>query len=141
MKLVTKNIHYAVKSLLYFAQRPAKVITVDELVKKLNMRRAFLRRTLQDLSRHKILNSLRGSGGGFMLKIKPDKIRIIDIINIFRDDTDIIGCLSQKDICPYPDRCLLIRKIKGIEAQLNNTFSQLTIAKLLKSIAKPLRKD
>lgn len=140
MKLVTKNIHYAIKSLLYFARSSARVITVTELVKKLNMRKAFLRRILQALSRHKILSSLRGSGGGFMLKIKPDKIRIIDIINIFRDDTDIIGCLSEKDICPHPRTCLLIRKIKGIEVELNNTLRQLTIARLLKSISRQVRK-
>jgi len=141
MKLVTKNIHYAIKSLLYFAKDTARVISVNELVKKLNMRRAFLRRILQILSKQGILKSLKGNGGGFILNIKPDKIRIIDIVHIFRNETDIISCLLEKDICPQPDTCLLMRKMKGIESQLNNTLRQLTITKLLKSIGGQVRKD
>ena len=75
---------------------------MNELVKKLNMRRAFLRRILQALSKQGILRSLKGNGGGFMLNIKPDKIRVIDIVSIFRDDADIISCLLEKDISLSP---------------------------------------
>jgi len=141
MRLVTKNIHYAIKSLLYFAKDTARVVSVNELVKKLNMRRAFLRRILQALSKQGILRSLKGNGGGFILNIKPDKIRIIDIVHIFRNETDIISCLLEKDICPQPDTCLLMRKMKGIESQLDNALRQLTIAKLLKSMGGRVKKD
>ncbi|MDD5156211.1 MAG: Rrf2 family transcriptional regulator [Candidatus Omnitrophica bacterium] len=141
MKLVTKNIHYAVKSLLYFAKDPARVLSVNELVEKLDMRRAFLRKILQVLSKHGMLRSLKGHNGGFMLNIKPDKIRVIDIINIFRDEADIMGCLLEKDICPQPDKCLLMREMKEIELQLNNALRQLTIATLLKSIGRQVGKD
>jgi Rrf2 family protein len=136
MKLVTKNIHYAIKSLLYFAKDTARVVSVNELVKKLNMRKAFLRKILQALSKQGILKSLKGNGGGFMLNINPDKIRIIDIVSIFRDDSDIFSCLFEENICPHPDTCLLMRKMKNIESQLNNTLKQLTITKLLKSMSR-----
>jgi len=62
MKLVTKKIHYAIKSLLYFGTRPGQVISVDTLTKRLKMRRPFLRGILQSLSRHRVLTSLRGKG-------------------------------------------------------------------------------
>ena len=136
MKLVTKNIHYAVKSLLYIAKEPEKIVSVNELVKKLNMRRAFLRRILQVLSKEKILKSLKGSGGGFLLNVKPDKIRVIDIVGIFRDDTDISTCLFEKDVCPYPGNCLLMQEIKKTEIRLNRALRRLTIAKLFKSICR-----
>jgi len=136
MKLVTKNIHYAIKSLLYFTLNPAKVISVNELVKKLNMRRAFLRRILQALGKHGILKSLKGNGGGFMLRINPDNICIIDIVHIFHNEISIIDCLLDINICPQPDTCLLMRKMKNIEFQLNNTLKQLTITKLLKSMGR-----
>jgi len=141
MRLVNKNIHYAIKSLLYFAKCPEKVISVNNLVAKLNMRRAFLRRILQVLSRHKILDSLKGSGGGFILNLKPEEIRIIDVVNIFRDEADIIDCIFEKDICPQPNKCLLMKKLMNFESQLNNTLSQLTIAKLLKSVGRQIKKD
>ena len=46
MRLITKNIYYAIRSLLYIAQEPDMVISLSELVNKLNMRRAFLSRIL-----------------------------------------------------------------------------------------------
>ncbi|MFA4989385.1 MAG: Rrf2 family transcriptional regulator [Candidatus Omnitrophota bacterium] len=141
MKLVTKNIHYAIKSLLYFAKDPAQVISVDELVEKLNMRRAFLRKILQALSKQGILKSLKGSGGGFRLNIVPGKIRIIDIVSIFRDTRAIFSCLFEEDACPQPDGCLLMQRMKKTEAQLNKTLRQLTIARLFKSINRQARKD
>lgn len=140
MKLVTKNIHYAIKALLYIAKDSDRIVSVNELVKKLNMRRAFLRRILQVLSKQGVLKSLKGSGGGFMLNINPDKIHVIDIVSIFRDDTDIFSCLFEKDVCPHPAKCLLMKEIKKTEAQLNDALRQLTIAKLLKSIGGQVRK-
>ena len=141
MKLVTQNIHYAIKSLLYFAQCPEKVICVNDLVRTLNMRRAFLRRILQTLSKQEILKSLKGKNGGFILNIKPDKLRIIDIVNVFHKEAGIIDCLLDKDICLYPKKCLLMREIKRIECQLNDKLRQLTIAKLLESIGKRVGKN
>ncbi|MFA5310921.1 MAG: Rrf2 family transcriptional regulator [Candidatus Omnitrophota bacterium] len=134
MKLVTKDVHYAIKSLLYIAKDPDRVVSVNELVDKLNMRKAFLRRIMQVLSKRGILKSLRGSCGGFLLKIKPDKIRIIDIVSIFRGDVETFSCIFEKDICPYPGSCLLMRKMENIEFQLNSLLKNITIAKLFKSI-------
>jgi Rrf2 family protein len=141
MRLVTKNIHYAIKSLLYFAGNPARVVSVNELVGKFNMRRAFLRKVLQALSRHGILKSLKGYSGGFMLNIKPDAIRIIEIVDIFHGETDTMSCLLEKDICPHPDQCLLMRKMKGIESQLRDILRQLTIAGLLENMGGKIKKD
>ena len=138
MRLVTKNIHYAIKSLLYFAQEPNKVISVSELVNKLNMHRAFLRRILQILSKHKILKSLKGKGGGFVLSIQPSRLRIIDIVKIFRGNVDIIDCLLEKDICRQPDKCLLMKEMKDIENKLCKALEITTIATLLKSLDRKL---
>ena len=135
MKLVTKDIHYAIKALLYIARDHAKVVSVNELVKKMHMRRAFLRRILQALSRYKILKSSRGHGGGFMMNVKPDKIRIIEIVGIFHKKADVVDYLLEKDICPHPHKCLLMRKLTNIETQLRDALNQLTIAKLLKSVS------
>jgi len=141
MKLVTKNIHYAIKALLYIAKDSDRIVSVSELVRKLNMRKAFLRRILQILSKKGILKSLKGSGGGFMLNVNPDKIRVINIVSIFRDDTGIFSCLFEKDICPQPGSCLLMQEMKKTEAQLNKALRQFTIAKLLKSIGRRVRKN
>jgi len=47
--------------------------------------------------------------------MQPSKPRIIDIIEIFRGKADIMDCLLEKDVCPYPDDCVLMAKMKDIE--------------------------
>ena len=133
MRLITKNIYYAIRSLLYIAQKPNEMTSVSELVDKLNMHRAFLRKILQVLSKHEILKSSRGQGGGFVLNIRPSKLRIIDVMEIFRGKEDLINCLLEKGICPYPEDCALMAKMKDIEENLYRALETTTIATLLKS--------
>jgi len=66
MRLINKSIYYAVRSLVYIAQKPDTVISASELVRKLKMRQAFLRRILQILGQHKMLKSLKGKGEGYL---------------------------------------------------------------------------
>jgi len=138
MRLINKNIYYAVRSLLYIAQKPNETTSVSELVSKLKMRRAFLRRILQVLSKHRILKSLKGKGGGFLFNTHPSKLRIIDIIRIFRGKVDIMNCLLEKDVCPHPDDCVLMTKIKDVERKLYRTLKTTTIATLLKDRARKI---
>jgi len=133
MKLVTSRIHYAIKSLVYISKEPNRVVSVNELVTKLNMRRAFLRRILQMLSKNKVLKSSKGRNGGFSLNKKPNKLRIIDIMEIFRKKTDVMSCLFEGGICPYPDNCPLMNKMKEAERKLHNALKTITIAALLKN--------
>lgn len=133
MRLVTKNIYYAIRSLLYITQKPDAVISASELANELNMHRAFLRRILQILSKHKILKSLKGKGGGFVLNIRPSKLRIIDIMEIFKGKVDIMSCLLEKNICPYPNDCVLMTKMKDIERKLYKALETITITTLLKN--------
>ncbi len=132
MRLLNKNVYYSIRSLLYIAQKQGRVISVSELVTKLKMRRAFLRKILQILSKHKILRSIKGKEGGFALNIKPFKLRIIDIIKIFHSKANVINCLLEKNICPHPNTCVLMAKVKDIEKTIYETFKRTTVASLLK---------
>ncbi len=133
MRLITKNIYYSIRSLLYIAQKPGSAVSVSDLVNKFDMHRAFLRRILQTLSKHKILKSSKGKGGGFVLNIQPSKLRIIDVIEIFRGKVNIMNCLLEKDVCPRPTNCVLMAKMKDIESRLYRTLETTTIATLLKN--------
>ncbi len=134
MRLITKDIYYAIRSLLYIAQKPEKMTSVSELVGALNMRRAFLRKILQSLSKNKILKSVKGHGGGFSFNMRPSQVRIINVIDIFRSKEEFINCLLEKNICPYPNDCVLMAKMKDIEKNIYKALETTTIATLLNNI-------
>jgi Rrf2 family protein len=135
MKLITRNTDYAIGALLYLAKKKKNKVCASELVRELNIPEAFLRGLLQHLSKNSILESHKGKGGGFMLKVAPDKIRIADLVKIFQGSLEIVDCTFKKDICPNRSHCMLRSRIKEIEGRLVRQLESITIASLLKGKA------
>ena len=134
MKLITRDTDYAIRALMYMAKRPERVVSAKELVDELEIPRAFLRRLLQVLSRKKILRSLKGKGGGFLLNRPPGKIGVADVIKIFQGSTDIIDCMFKKALCPDVGRCPLRREIKKIEKGVQRGLSRITVSLLVQGL-------
>ena len=131
MKLLTRNTDYAVRAICSMAVKRGRVITVDGLVKELGVPRPFLRKILQILSKEGIVNSLRGAGGGFTLAIKPSKISLTDLIEIFQGPININECVFKKMACPNRSRCPLKVRIDRIERHVETELKSITIESLL----------
>ncbi|MCX5693784.1 MAG: Rrf2 family transcriptional regulator [Candidatus Omnitrophica bacterium] len=131
MKLITRNTDYALRAVCYIAQQK-KVITVTELVNVLGVPRSFMRKILQKLSKEKILESYKGQGGGFRLRILPKKIFIVQIMRIFQGPVSLNGCFLKKDVCPNKGKCLLRKKINIIENNALMQLRQINIASIIK---------
>lgn len=130
MKLITRNTDYALQALCYMSKQK-DVVAVDELVKKLGVPKQFMRKILQQLNKNKILVSYKGKGGGFKLKISPEKIYLVKIMRIFQGNVGLNGCFLKKDICPNKGRCVLRKKIQLIQNNLLKQLKQINIASLI----------
>ena len=130
MKLITRNTDYALRALCYISKHKA-VVTVDELVEKLGVPRSFMRKILQQLNKKRILDSFKGQGGGFKLRVLPGKINIFEIMCTFQGQVSLNGCFLKKDICPNRGRCVLRKKIRFIEDNVFKRLKKITIASLI----------
>ena len=99
MKIITKNVDYAVAALLYMTRARGKPVAVSELVNKLKISRSFLRKILQHLAKGKILYSLKGKNGGFALATKAKNILLSDVVNILHGKISIIDCSFKGKFC------------------------------------------
>jgi Rrf2 family protein len=132
MKLITRDTDYAVRVLLYMAKQKGKIVSATDLVGKLNIPKAFLRRILQELSKTGFLKSQKGKGGGFELAVSPVGIKISDLIKIFQGEMSFSECLFKKKICPNTKTCPLRCKIKNIESKIIKELEGITISSLAK---------
>jgi len=130
MKLITRNTDYALRALCYMS-KSKELVSVDELVNKLGVPRQFMRKILQRLNKERILASYKGQGGGFKLKVNPEKIFILEIMRIFQGQVGLNGCFLKKDICPDKGRCVLRKKIHAIEDDLFKRIKQINVASLI----------
>ena len=132
MKLITRDTDYAVRALCYIAKNKQKRFSVDDLVLKLGIPKAFLRKILQILTKKGILKSYKGQGGGFSLEISPKKISLLDLIEAFQGKLRLNECTFRKEICQHIKTCGLKKKIDRIQKYVISELKNVTLECLLK---------
>ncbi len=132
MKLLTRHSDYALRALVYLARFPRRRLCAEELVEKLEIPDAFLRRLLQALGQAGILRSSRGKGGGFSLGRHPSEIRVSDVMRVFQGSLSMNDCMLRKRVCPNRGTCPLRSKLRSIEAKVLKDLEATTIASLMK---------
>jgi len=90
-----------------------------------------MRKILQQLNKKMILVSFKGQGGGFKLKLLPEKIHIIEIMRIFQGQAGLSGCFLKKNICPDKGKCVLRKRLHSIEESVFKQLKEITIASLI----------
>ena len=131
MKLLTRDTDYAVRAICSMAARPGEVVTAGELVKELRIPRPFLRKILQRLSKKGLIESSKGSGGGFRLSMRISKISIADLVEAFQGPLNMNKCAFKKKTCPNTRVCPLKRRIDQITDRVESELRSITIGSLI----------
>jgi len=131
MKLITRDADYAIKAISLIAKEKHS-FNVNELVSRLGIPRAFLRRILQKLSASGILMSSKGKNGGFLLARSSGSIRVSDIITVFQGKISMNECMFKKKLCPNRSACPLRKEILKIEKDVVARLNNITIKTLMK---------
>lgn len=131
---MNQAVHYAIQSLLYFAQEPGKVVSARTLSVALKMHRPFLRKVLQILGTHKILKPLKGQNGGFVLNVNPNKLPVLKVVHIFGVRLNLVDCIFQRKSCAQAASCTLRKSLMRIEGALRNELRKITLATLRKNM-------
>ena len=133
MKLITREIDYAVRALIYLADNKNEgIVSVPELVDELGITRPFLRKIMQLLAKAGVIKSYKGNKGGFRLIKKPDDVYLIDLVEIFQGDFSLNECLLNKDICPNKDNCILKDRVNDIEEKIRLELKSIDLSSLIK---------
>lgn len=132
MKLITKDVDYAVRAIAYIIKGQNDKVTVSELADNLQISRSFLRKILQVLSKNKILVSVKGNRGGFSLRQESNNIFLIDIIKIFQGNLNFTNCILRDKICLNNKICGLRKKIINVERIVEKELKGVTMAELMK---------
>lgn len=137
--MLSNSCRYGIRAVVYLASRyPEKInIGIKEISGNLNLPAPFLAKILQQLARHKILNSVKGPNGGFSLLKKPESLTMLDIVKIIDGEALFENCLihdgscteakKSRKICPVHDDFSKIRE------DIDKLFRGKTIEALVKT--------
>lgn len=115
--MISKSTEYAIRALVFIKiknkdkHRPG----MSEIANEIEAPVAYTGKILQILTRHKLLNSMKGRGGGFFFDEDKTNITLYDVIHVMEGDSCFNKCgfglknCDNTNPCPLHDEYLVIR--------------------------------
>ncbi|MFT5675502.1 MAG: Rrf2 family nitric oxide-sensitive transcriptional repressor [Paraglaciecola sp.] len=134
---LTRYTDYALRTLIYLALLPdGRRASIDEVSQVYDISRNNLNKIVHQLGKAGVIETKRGKGGGFVLKIKPQLINIGEMVILLENTLQLVECSSP------PCRILPACKLKSILQESSQAFitslKQYTLADLLSEHRQPL---
>jgi len=132
MKL-TKKTRYGTRLLLDLAQHQDEgAVQMSEISIRQNISVKYLEQIIRPLKKAKFVKSFRGPKGGHMLAKKPEKITLGDITRLFEDQSELVDCISEPEMCTKSDDCVVRLGWQKATIALYKELDSISIANLLK---------
>lgn len=130
---ITRAGEYGVLGLMALARRAhGSVVMIDEVSREEDIPKSFLAKIFQNLARAGLVNSVRGTGGGFALAKEPEEISVLAIIEAIEGPIALQRCLEEKPDCQHISGCALCGLFSEAQDRLKDTFARTSLAELLK---------
>ena len=130
MRLSTKG-QYAVRAMVDLAYYSKdKPVTLQEIAEREDISINYLEQLFAKLRRKKIVNSVRGPGGGYVLAKKADEIRMGEIIEAVEESLAPVACVEGDNGCGRIDKCVTFKLWKGLGDRIKEFLNSITVQDL-----------
>lgn len=101
--MLSKKTQYAFRALVHLAEnygrQPVRISEIS-ITQKIPLK--FLEHILNDLKKADLLESKKGKGGGYLLKISPKKLNLATVIRVINGPIALLPCVSLN----FYEKCL-----------------------------------
>jgi Rrf2 family protein len=87
----------------------------------------YLEQIIIPLKINRLVKSIRGAGGGYILARKPTEIKICDILQALEGSCSLVECIEDETFCDKIKTCGTHEIWKGATELLRNYFENLTL--------------
>ncbi|AQZ95835.1 Fe-S cluster assembly transcriptional regulator IscR [Halopseudomonas phragmitis] len=130
MRLTTKG-RYAVTAMLDLALHEDQgPITLADISMRQGVSISYLEQLFAKLRRSKLVESVRGPGGGYRLAGGAGAISVAQIVEAVNDSMDATRCMGKGD-CQHGEVCLTHHLWSDLSDRLRQFLSDITLADLV----------
>lgn len=103
---ITRQADYAIRAVMHLAalgqggRAPTSQIAVEQKIPS-----SFLAKIVSRLSISGIVQTSRGARGGVSLARRPEKISLLEVIEVIDGPISLNECVPSPDCCPFSDSC------------------------------------
>lgn len=92
----------------------------------------YLEQIIIPLKINKLVKSIRGAGGGYILARHPSEIRLSEILQALEGTTCLVDCIEDDDYCNRIAICATYEIWKEATFLLQDFFEKLTLQDIIK---------
>ncbi len=135
--MFSKSAKYAIKAVIYLALRTdeQKKVLVRDMHREVNVSESYLAKLLQDLSRHGIISSAKGRGGGFYLSMENRRHTLMEVVKVIDGEDAILSCALGIRSCDAQNPCVVHHLIGPSKMDLNRVLESTTLQALVEGIS------
>ena len=127
---IPRRVDYGLRAVIYLSdQQQGKCSSIAEIAKHQGVPKKFLEKIIQNLVRGGLIQSKRGSAGGYMLARPADTISFCDVIEAIEGPISVNACLDHTG-CDQIPRCTMIGVWSEVQRRITEVLNGTTIAAL-----------
>lgn len=128
---LTRKGEYAIRGIIYLArQAPGKISLISEIAEATEAPQTFLAKIFQSFAKIGIVNSYRGTGGGFTLGRAASAITLREVVEAVEGPILPNRCLLGKGSCTKDAECNVHPVWRKVQSQVVEILDSVTIEDL-----------
>ena len=131
--LISTRGRYALRVMIDLAEHQTDdFISLRGIAQRQEISEKYLESIIRMLVKAKVVESLRGKGGGYRLSKAPDQYTAGSILRLTEETLAPVSCLEENaDICPRAGSCRTLSLWKGLDKAIHEYLESVTIADLM----------
>ncbi len=135
---ISSKTEYAVRAITELAliSETGVPVSLKLLCEKQGLPLKYIEKLFRKLKDSKIINSTKGSKGGYILLKKPEEITLLEIMDAVEEKYSTVLCERPTTNTVRCDNsnCGFYRVWKGLQNDMKDYFAKITIEKFIKEI-------
>jgi Rrf2 family iron-sulfur cluster assembly transcriptional regulator len=106
-------------------------VQLSEVSKNQSISLKYLEQIVIPLKRAQYIKSARGAGGGYMLAMGPEKIKLGEIVALLEGGWNLVECTAKPEVCDRYENCSTRKIWKETERAMLEKLNSYTLSDLI----------
>jgi Rrf2 family protein len=126
----SKRADYGLMAVHYIAFHQHRgVVNTKRIAEDLGIPPELLAKVLQRLAKRKLITSVNGPKGGYVLARQPETIKVGEVLRAIEGPLGIVHCYQDYQ-CPQLDRCNIRRPVSAIQASIERLLDTISLEQM-----------
>jgi Rrf2 family protein len=127
---LSKKVDYGLMAVHYIAfHQHDGVVNTKRIAEELMIPAELLAKILQRLAKGKLIASVSGPKGGYVLAREPGQIRVSEVLRAIEGPLGLVSCYRTMQ-CPQLERCNIRRPVWAIQSSIERFLETMTLEEM-----------